>query len=398
VNQEAWPTPQESPREPLPRVEDLPVAEQGYEQDSVRAAFDSFYRHAAQLDAALRTLEAVDSFQRQASALRADIRTLRTAGWSQQPWSATPTYGYAGRGPREGISPAVWRIAGEAAFLIAVAVALGVAKLSWWLIVVVMAVAWVLVGLLEWAAARDRFTAPRAVAEPPHPVVDIAPAADRMEEDPQGWAAYEAAPASSDAMTMIGASPALDEQASPVEEVRSTEDASEPDTSGEHDAAAPDEPEPPVEAAVADAEAEPQPDADSAPEDEPEPLPAAEAEPEPEPEPAAPAAHEPELTPEAQEPKRHWWQRRREEEPPVDLDPAPFTPRHVRVLAGDEYDVRDDSSIDPWEAGFDDAEPEAEHPPAVDDEGVLEPDEDTDDAAAVVAERDDAERRRFRRR
>ena len=70
----------------------------------------------------------------------------------------------------------------------------------------------------------------------------------------------------------------------------------------------------------------------------------------------------------------------------------------MRVLAGDEYDVRDDSSIDPWEAGFDDAEPEAEHPPAVDDEGVLEPDEDTDDAAAVVAERDDAERRRFRRR
>src|SRR5438270_11526721 len=95
---EAWPTPQTPAREPLPRGEDLPVAGQGYEQDSVRAAFDSFYRHAAQLDAALRTLEAVDSFQRQASALRADIRTLRTAGWSQQPWSATPTYGYAGRG------------------------------------------------------------------------------------------------------------------------------------------------------------------------------------------------------------------------------------------------------------------------------------------------------------
>src|SRR5262249_48743189 len=68
---EAGPTPQQPSREPLPRVEDLPIAEQGYEQESVRAAFDSFYRHAAQLDAALRTLEAVDSFHRQAAALRA---------------------------------------------------------------------------------------------------------------------------------------------------------------------------------------------------------------------------------------------------------------------------------------------------------------------------------------
>ena len=53
MEHEAWPTPQTPAREPLPRVEDLPVADQGYEQESVKAAFDSFYRHAAQLDAAL---------------------------------------------------------------------------------------------------------------------------------------------------------------------------------------------------------------------------------------------------------------------------------------------------------------------------------------------------------
>src|SRR2546425_10617876 len=117
---EAWPTPQPHAREALPRVEDLPMAEQGYEQESVKAAFDSFYRHAAQLDAALRTLEAVDSFHRQAAALRADLRTLRTAGWTQQPWTATPAYGYTSRAPREGISPTVWRIAGAAALLIGV--------------------------------------------------------------------------------------------------------------------------------------------------------------------------------------------------------------------------------------------------------------------------------------
>ena len=80
MEHEAWPTPQTPAREPLPRVEDLPVADQGYEQESVKAAFDSFYRHAAQLDAALRTLEAVDSFHRHASALRADLRSLRSAG------------------------------------------------------------------------------------------------------------------------------------------------------------------------------------------------------------------------------------------------------------------------------------------------------------------------------
>src|SRR5213080_1955034 len=113
MEHEAWPTPQTPSLEPLPRVEDLPVADQGYEQESVKAAFDSFYRHAAQLDAALRTLEAVDSFHRQAAALRADLRTLRTAGWSQQSWGPPPAYGYGVRSPREGISPAVWRIAGE---------------------------------------------------------------------------------------------------------------------------------------------------------------------------------------------------------------------------------------------------------------------------------------------
>src|SRR2546423_7216779 len=64
----------------LPRIEDLPIAEQGYEQDAVQAAFDSFYRHAAQLDATLRSLEAVEVFRRDADALRNDLRALRALG------------------------------------------------------------------------------------------------------------------------------------------------------------------------------------------------------------------------------------------------------------------------------------------------------------------------------
>ena len=50
MSSDAWPSPDAQPG-PLPRIEDLPIADQGYEQEAVRAAFDSFYRHAAQLDA-----------------------------------------------------------------------------------------------------------------------------------------------------------------------------------------------------------------------------------------------------------------------------------------------------------------------------------------------------------
>src|SRR3989440_7723067 len=228
---EAWPPPETSAREPLPRVEDLPVSEQGYDQQSVKAAFDSFYRHAAQLDASLRTLEAVDSFHRQAAALRADLRVLRTGGWTQQTWPTTPAYGYGVRPAREGISPAVWRIGGEAAFIIVVAVALGVAKLAWWVIVLVMAFAWLLVGLIEWASARD-FELVRTEPTPVHPVVEAEAPADRTEEsEASGWTAFEEAQEPSDAMTMIGTPPGSEDDRAPeapaAEEAAAQEPAAE---------------------------------------------------------------------------------------------------------------------------------------------------------------------------
>ena len=43
---------------PLPRVEDLPVAEKGYEEERVRDAFEAFRRHVVQLQAQLRVLQA----------------------------------------------------------------------------------------------------------------------------------------------------------------------------------------------------------------------------------------------------------------------------------------------------------------------------------------------------
>jgi F0F1-type ATP synthase membrane subunit b/b' len=53
------PSPQPSPLTPLPRLEDLPQTEDGkYEPDAVRDAFDSFRRHALQLQAQLRVMQA----------------------------------------------------------------------------------------------------------------------------------------------------------------------------------------------------------------------------------------------------------------------------------------------------------------------------------------------------
>jgi hypothetical protein len=277
MENEAWPTPQTPAREPLPTVEDLPVAEEGYEQESVRAAFDSFYRHAAQLDAALRTLEAVDSFHRHAAALRSDLRQLRSAGWTQQSWqTGGPTYGYGMRAPREGVSPVVWRVAGEVAFLIAVAVALGLANLSWWAILLAMAGALVIVCAIEWAAGREELTfAQPASASGVHPVVEAQRSEDTEEHDALGWTAFEEAQEPSDAMTIIGAVP--------------REDVDEPA----------------------------QPDAEPEGDDE---------EPEPELPPAAA---------EEQEDRKRWWRRRAADDEPEQVAEAP---RHVRVLPAGEQD------------------------------------------------------------
>jgi hypothetical protein len=332
---EAWPSPDTPAREPLPRVEDLPVAEQGYEQESVKAAFDSFYRHAAQLDAALRTLEAVDSFHRQAAALRSDLRALRTAGWTQQSWTAPPSYGYGLRGPREGIPPVVWRITGEVAFLVAVAVGLGVAKLEWWAILLAMAGAFAIVCAIEWLAGREPATFARpAEAAPVHPVVEARRAEDTGEQESLGWTAFEEAQEPSDAMTIIGA-PAREGDEEPVVQVAEAVPESEPD-----------------------------------------------AEPEPEQEP------EPELPPAAEAPaddtadgRRRWWRRDRSSEEP---EREPDLPHHVRVLPAD----KEPKAVDPWEQGFD-------APVAAEAEEVDEPEEETEEPAVVV---DQPGRRRFRRR
>jgi hypothetical protein len=157
MSSDAWPSPDAQPG-PLPRIEELPIAEQGYEQEAVRAAFDSFYRHAAQLDASLRALEAVEVFRRDADALRNDLRAIRALsfGASEDPSWATERYE---RVPPE-VSAVAFRLVAEAALIIAVAVVAGVSHLANTTIVILMAAAFAIVACSEWLAARARYVAP----------------------------------------------------------------------------------------------------------------------------------------------------------------------------------------------------------------------------------------------
>jgi hypothetical protein len=159
MSSDVWPS-SDAPPAPLPRIEDLPIADQGYDQDAVRLAFDSFYRHAAQLDASLRVLEAVEVFRRDADALRNDLRALRglgLGGGAAEPAWATAKYE---RAPRAGVPGVVLRLGAEFALIVAVAVVAGVAHFRAGVIVALMAAAFVIVALSEWLAARARFVPP----------------------------------------------------------------------------------------------------------------------------------------------------------------------------------------------------------------------------------------------
>lgn len=312
---EAWPSP-DAPRGPLPRIDDLPIAEQGYDQEAVREAFDSFYRHAAQLDASLKSLEAVEVFRREASELRSDLRSLRSLGYGSPEPSSTPSL-YTYERPRRELPAAVPRIAAEVVLLIAIAVAAGVAHFRAWVIVAVMAGALVLVALSEWLAGRARYRVPEPssffTGDEREPAPYVEASAPQLEV---GWSAFEAAgdgpePAAEE-LTMVGVEP------DPPENETETE------------------PEPEQEDG---AEAEP----------EAEPAPAAEAEPEEE---VAATEAEAAEQPEPEQPRRRWFRRQEqaEPEPPAVAEP----PSHVRVLAAG----------DPWERAFDgDVDDDAESNP-----------------------------------
>jgi hypothetical protein len=205
MSSDAWPSP-DSPPAPLPRIEDLPIADQGYDQEAVRIAFDSFYRHAAQLDASLRALEAVEVFRRDADALRNDLRALRSLGVGGG--VSDPTWLPADYGrPRAEVPGVVFRLAAEAALIVVVAVLAGVGNFRPVVIVALMAAAFAVVALAEWLASRARFVPP-AVAFLPPLESDAEPAPYVEEHVP--WAAPAAAlepveDTEADALTVVEA-------------------------------------------------------------------------------------------------------------------------------------------------------------------------------------------------
>lgn len=138
----------------LPRTDDLPRAEEGYDPARVEEAFSSFA-------ARVHDLEEV------ASELRDELRRLRaerSVSYDDEDWPDAPLPGVAAPSPDwvASVPPplahpfAVPRLALEAAFLLGVAVLAGLADLTAPWIVLVMAVAWVLVALSEWSAAATR--------------------------------------------------------------------------------------------------------------------------------------------------------------------------------------------------------------------------------------------------
>jgi hypothetical protein len=398
---EDWPSPHQHEPRSLPRVEDLPVAWEGYDRERVQAAFDAFYRHIAQLDSTLRTLEAVETFRTQAGDLRAELRSLRSAGWAPYPrgYTLTPERSMLGTVP-----DAVPRIALEVIFLVVVAAVVAAAKFSPLEIVAVMAGAALIVLLVELLAGRDRRretpipAAPPVAAAPPPAVVpaprpapepvsaadaaqpttgelSLVPIPDEPDEpaetdetdetdEPEqvveddevgGWAPL-AEPAGAAAPSVMAAL-AHEDDAEPVEPEA---EAEEPEAPEELEPAAEAEPVAEPEPA-AESEPEPEPVAAGEPEPEPEPVAALEPEPEPEPEPVAGVEREPEPEPVADVadaetgtiPRRRLFGRRRHAAPDVESEPE--SPKHVRVLPPRETAVAE-AELPPWERGFDDTE------------------------------------------
>jgi hypothetical protein len=316
MSYEAWPSP-DAPRGPLPRIEELPLAEQGYEQEAVREAFDAFYRHAAQLDASLRALEAVDAFRRDAAELRNDLRALRALGYGGVDASYAPLQLEA---PRREIPAAVPRLAAECAFIIAVAVIAGLGHFRPWVIVALLGGALAIVAFVEWLAERSRFAVPRLPEPAALPVIEAEPVVVTAEE--YGWPApaeaADAPPAAGvDEMTMAGPPP---EGAEPEEPADEESEAAEAPVAAEAEEVAVDE------------------------------------EPEPEPEPVAEAAPEPEPQAEAEQPRRRWF--RRGPTAP-EASPEPEAPPEPEAAAEPAEEILPDEPVaagpaeDPWEQGVD---------------------------------------------
>ena len=142
----------------LPRTDDLPRSDDGFDPARVEEAFASFAERVHELESVAAELRA------ELRELRADRRTeQRPATYADEDWPADAGFGRAASPdwvasvPPPLLRPvAVPRIVLEGAFLLAVALLAGLADLDAVWIVLVMAAAWALVALSEWTAAAKR--------------------------------------------------------------------------------------------------------------------------------------------------------------------------------------------------------------------------------------------------
>jgi hypothetical protein len=141
----------------LPQADALPRVDEGFDPERVEEAFATFADR-------VRELESV------ASELRAELHSLRAERAAPQrfegeDWPVETGLGVPGLPSADWIATVppplargltVPRLAIEGAFLVLVALLAGLADLDARWIVLVMAVAWALVALAEWAAAAKR--------------------------------------------------------------------------------------------------------------------------------------------------------------------------------------------------------------------------------------------------
>ena len=219
----------------LPRLEDLPESEHGYDRAAVAAAFAAFGRRIGELEGEVSALRPV------AAEIRQELRALRSGGmptaelapgdvdWPveangsgpAEAWTASPTPPL----PRPFVLP---RLVLETAFLVLVAALAAVADLEPLWIAAVMAAAWVIVALAEWAAwaKRRRWH----LEEIPPAVVDVG--------SPDWYAppveqTIMQAPEPSESHTVVASLPA------PAGEDTGVLDAADADEATEEDAVAP---------------------------------------------------------------------------------------------------------------------------------------------------------------
>jgi hypothetical protein len=137
----------------LPQTDDLPQSSEGYDPGRVEEAFAVFADRVRELETVASELRAELHSLRADRSPRARVDEVwpaeRTAANASPDWvSAVPAPFQRGF--------AVPRLALEAAFLLLAGLFAGLADLSTVWIVLVMAVAWSLVALAEWAAAVKR--------------------------------------------------------------------------------------------------------------------------------------------------------------------------------------------------------------------------------------------------